>query len=122
MMLKVYLPSKCNIQVPKIREWAQCYWAAVVTKLIKWARSYDGQMPKAMRTYARVQRLSSVRHQLFPLNDFFSRPTWPFSTKVCGKHAWGMGIHICSNKGSGPFWDPIRGKIRKKMKNLLVNH
>jgi len=29
-----------------------------------------------------------------------------------------MGIEICSNKGAGPFWDPIKGKIRKKIINL----
>jgi len=34
------------------------------------------------------------------------------------KHAWGMGIQICSNKGAGPLWGPIRGKIRKKLINL----
>jgi len=26
----------------------------------------------------------------------------------------GIGIQICSNKGAGPFWGPIGGKIRKK--------
>jgi len=29
-----------------------------------------------------------------------------------------MGIQICSNKGDGPFWGPIRGKIRKILLNL----
>jgi len=29
-----------------------------------------------------------------------------------------MGIQICSNKGAGPFWGPIRGKIRKSLINL----
>jgi len=29
-----------------------------------------------------------------------------------------MGIQICSNKGAGPFWGPIRGKIRKILINL----
>jgi len=37
-----------------------------------------------------------------------SRTTWPISTKLGGKHAWGMGIQICSNKVAGPFWGPIR--------------
>jgi len=60
----------------------------------------------------------SVRRQLFPLNDFFSRTTRPISTKLGRKHAWGMGIKICSNKGAGPFWGPIRGKIRKILINL----
>jgi len=27
----------------------------------------------------------------------------PISTKLGGKHAWGMGIQVCSNKGAGPF-------------------
>jgi len=44
------------------------------------------------------------------------------STKLGGKHACGMGIQICSNKGAGP----IRGKIRKILINLkkssLMNH
>jgi len=42
-------------------------------------------------------------HQLFPLNDFFSRNTRPISTKLGWKHAWEVGIQICSNKGAGPF-------------------
>jgi len=42
--------------------------------------------------------------------------------QIGGKHA-GMGIQICSNKGTGPFWGPIRGKIRKILLNLLLmNH
>jgi len=38
---------------------------------------------------------------------FFSRTTRPISTKHSRKHAWGMGIQLCSNKGSGSFWGPI---------------
>jgi len=53
----------------------------------------------------------SVRRQLFPLNDF-SRTARPISTKLGRKHAWGMGIQICSNKG------PIWGKVRKILINL----
>jgi len=60
---------------------------------------------------------SSVRRQLFPLNDF-SKTTRPISTKLERKHAWGMGIQICSKKGAGPFWGLIRGKIRKILINL----
>jgi len=56
--------------------------------------------------------------QLFPLNDFFSRTIRPISTKLGRKHAQGMGIQICSNKGAGPFWGPIRGKMRKILINL----
>jgi len=41
------------------------------------------------------------------LNDFFSRTTRSISTKLGRKHAWGMGIQICSNKGADPFWGPI---------------
>jgi len=48
---------------------------------------------------------------------FFSRSTRPISIKLSRKHAWGMGIHICSNKGAGSFWGPIRGKIR----TILIN-
>jgi len=39
---------------------------------------------------------------LVPLNDFFSRTTRPISIKLGRKHAWRMGIKICSNKGAGP--------------------
>jgi len=31
-----------------------------------------------------------------------------------------MGIQICSNKGAGPFWGTIRGKIRKIWINLQI--
>jgi len=30
----------------------------------------------------------------------------------------GDGDSDCSNKGTGPFWDPIRGKIRKILIDL----
>jgi len=60
----------------------------------------------------------AVRRQLFPLNNFFLRTTNPISTKLGRKHTWGMGIQICSNKGAGPIWGPIRGKIKKLLINL----
>jgi len=65
----------------------------------------------------------SVRRQLFPLNDF-SRTTRLISSKLGRKHAWGMEIQVCSNKGAGPFWGPIRGKVRKILINLFhhVHH
>jgi len=42
----------------------------------------------------------------------------PISTKLGRKHACGMEIQICSNKGVVPFWGPVRGKIRKILINL----
>jgi len=59
----------------------------------------------------------SVRCQLFPLNDFFSRTTRPISTNLGRKHTWRMEIQICSNKGASPLWGPIRGRIR----NIFIN-
>jgi len=38
-----------------------------------------------------------------------------------GKHAWGMGIQICSNKGVAPFWGLIRGKIRKLLIKIFFS-
>jgi len=29
-----------------------------------------------------------------------------------------MGIQICSENGAGPFWGPLRGKIRKILLNI----
>jgi len=49
---------------------------------------------------------------------FFSRTIRPISTNLGRKHAWGIGIKICSNKGAGPSWGPLRGKIRKILINL----
>jgi len=46
------------------------------------------------------------------LKEIFSRTTRPISTKLGRKHAWEMGIQICSNKGADPFWGLVRGKIR----------
>jgi len=38
-------------------------------------------------------------------------------------HPLDKEIQICSNKGAGPFWGPVRGKIRKLLINLLlINH
>jgi len=49
---------------------------------------------------------------------FFSRTARPISIKLGRKHAWGMGIHTCSNKGAGHIWGRISGKIRKILINL----
>jgi len=70
-----------------------------------------------MRAYGMAQR-PSVRRQLFPLKDFFSRTTRPISIKLGRKHAWGIGIQFSSNIGAGPFWGPIKGKVRKILINL----
>jgi len=61
---------------------------------------------------------ASVRRQLFPSNDFSSRTARPISTKLGRQHAWVMGIQICWNKGTGPFWGPLRGNIKKILINL----
>jgi len=58
----------------------------------------------------------------FHIFNFFSETTVPISTKLCRKHAWGMGIKICSNKGAGPYWDPIRCKIKKYLINLQKSY
>jgi len=87
--------------------------------------SSPGRRPWELMPWRSVRR-PSVRNQLFPLNDFFSRTTRPISTKVGRKHALGMGIQICLNKETGPFWGPISCKIRKILinlqKNLLLMH
>jgi len=78
-----------------------------------------------MRAYGMAQHQATIWRQLFPLNGFLSRTTRPISTQRGKKHVWGMGIQMCSNKGAGPFWGPIRGKIGKLsiFKNrLLMNH
>jgi len=60
-----------------------------------------GQRPRQLMPWRSVRRMSSVRRQLFPLNDFFSRTTRPISTKLGRNHSWQMGIQICSNQGTG---------------------
>jgi len=55
----------------------------------------------------------SVWHELFDLNNFFSRTTRPISTKLGRKHAWGWGFRFIQIKGG-----PVRGKIRKILINL----
>jgi len=42
----------------------------------------------------------------------------PILIKLGRKHACGMGIQNCSNKGAGPFYGPVRGEIRKLLINL----
>jgi len=49
---------------------------------------------------------------------FFSRTTMSILTKHGRNYAWRMEIQICSNKGAGPFWGSIRGKIRDILINL----
>jgi len=43
---------------------------------------------------------ASVRRQLFRLNDFFSRTTWPISTKLGRNDVWEKGIQIGAQKGA----------------------
>jgi len=45
-------------------------------------------------------------------------PLGQFQPKHGRKHAWKMGIQIYSKKGTGLFWGPIRGKIRKILINI----
>jgi len=47
----------------------------------------------------------------------FSRTTRPVSTKLGRKHAWEMGIQICSYKGPGPFWGQLRKILIRLQKN-----
>ena len=37
------------------------------------------------------------------LKIFFSRTTWPFSTKLVTMHPWVKGIQVCLNKGPCSF-------------------
>ena len=58
----------------------------------------------------------------FHIFFFFSRTTWPFSTKLGLKHPLVMRIQVCSNKGPQAF---PRGDNKKKWKydiykNLLL--
>jgi len=75
---------------------------------IKSLGSYMAQ-PQGLKLYIEINR------EMF--KKIFSRTTRSISTKLGRIHAWGMGIQISSNKGAGPFWGPIRGKIRK----ILIN-
>jgi len=45
-----------------------------------------------------------VRFLYFP----FSKTTRLISSKSGRKHAWAMGIQICSTIGAGPFWGQIK--------------
>jgi len=44
-------------------------------------------------------------------------PLGQFQSNLVGNIP-GIAIQICSNKWAGPFWGPIRGKIRKILINL----
>ena len=44
-----------------------------------------------------------VRLKTFHIFNFFSRTTWPISTKHATKHPWVKKIQVCSNEGSRPF-------------------
>jgi len=44
-------------------------------------------------------------------------PLDQFQPNLDGNMPGGWGIQ-CSNKGAGPFWGPIRGKVRKILINL----
>jgi len=75
-----------------------------------------------------IPHCSSVRRQLFPLNDFFSRTTRPISTKLGRNDAWENGIQIYSNKEAGPFRRSVRTSFVRPASTfsfqrlLLKNH
>jgi len=62
----------------------------------------------------------SSSRQLFPVTDFLSRTIRirPILTTLGRRHAWGLGIHICSNKKASHFWDSIRSKRRTILLNV----
>jgi len=45
-------------------------------------------------------------------------PIGQFQPNLVGIVVGGWGIQICSNKGTGVFWGPVRGKIRKILINI----
>jgi len=57
-----------------------------------------------------VCRLSSVNFFLKVTSS--QEPLGQFQPHLVGNmHALGMGIQICSRKGAGPLWGPIRAKL-----------
>jgi len=71
-----------------------------------------------MRAYAMAQHPSirrlSVWHQLFPLNDFFSRTSRPISTQFGRKHTWGWGFRFVRKKEAGwPLLIPNKGQNKE---------
>ena len=59
---------------------------------------------------------------------FFSRTTWPLSTKLVTLHPWVKGIQVWLNEGPNPFPRRDYYKISEntltkfKKKTLLKNH
>jgi len=67
-----------------------------------------------MRVYAMAQRPSGINFFLQMTSS--QESLGQIQPNLVGNMLGGMGIQICSNKGAGPFWGPIRGKIR----NILI--
>jgi len=52
------------------------------------------------------------------LKKSFQEPLGQFQPNMAGNMLGGWGFRFFSNKGAGPLWGPLRGKIRKKIINL----
>jgi len=70
-----------------------------------------GRRPWELMPWRSVRR-PSVRFQLFPLNDFFSRTTRPISTKFGRKHVWGWGFRFVQIK-VWPLLAPNKGQNKE---------
>jgi len=60
---------------------------------------------------------SNIYREMLKKNSS-QEPLCQFQPNLTGNMLGGMGIQICSNKRSGPFWGPVRGKIKKHFINL----
>ena len=53
--------------------------------------------------FQRGDNYEIAKIHLWNIKIFFSKTTWPISTKLGTKHPWVKGICVCSNEGSCPF-------------------
>jgi len=88
---------------------------AYLSRRLKWAIDIT-ICPASIRPSVRLSVCSSVR--LLTFKRILLKNHLANFNQTWWETCMGQGIQLCSNKGAGPFWGPLRGKIRKILINL----
>jgi len=63
-------------------------------------------------------KIKSAENEKIHLKRLLSKTTELILIKLGRKYLQGMGIKVCANQGTGPFWWPAGGYNRGKFGNL----
>ena len=90
---------------------------------MKGIQVYSNEGP---RPFPRADNYEIAKIHWQNLKIFFSKTTWPFSTKLVTMRPWVKGIEVCLNEGPNPFPRGYNYEIAKIhwriLKNLILQN